>query len=196
MKRILTYSLPVLLVLGAPPQLPAQMDTVIRALVEGAARNRPPQNAPPTRQRQSSNRESTKRSSVRKFDGTWLATQNKTNPDGQQVTRAFTMIIKEGKATKTLDFTNASTPEKPFYNNVYELRRRWTYNSADCTEQGSSLTVQWSAGQLSDWTPKTIPTNLIESYGAPGAETSVYTLKGDELTRINDPNGVTYKRAK
>jgi hypothetical protein len=196
MKRILTYGLPVLLLLGAPAQIPAQMDSVIRAFVEGAARNRPPQNAPPTRQRQSSNRESTKRAALRKFDGTWLATQNKTNPDGQQLSRTFTMIIKEGKATKTLDFTNASTPEKPFYSNVYELRRRWTYNSSDCTEQGSSLTIQWSAGQLADWTPKTVPTTLIESYGTPGAETSVYTLKGDELTRINDPNGVTYKRAK
>lgn len=196
MKRILTYCLPVLLLLGTPSQLPAQMDSVIRAFVEGAARNRPAQTAPPNRQRQqSTNRESTKRA-VKKFDGTWLATQNKTNPDGEQVSRTFTMIVKDGKATKTLDFTNASTPEKPFYSNVYELRRRWTYNSAECTEQGSSLTILWSAGQLADWTPKTVPTTLIESYGTPGAETSVYTLKGDELTRVNDPNGVTYKRAK
>lgn len=37
---------------------------------------------------------------------------------------------------------------------------------------------------------------LVESYGAPGAETSVYVLKGDELTRINDPNAVVYRRAK
>jgi len=63
-------------------------------------------------------------------------------------------------------------------------------------EQGTSLTIQWSPGQLADWTPKAIPNAIIDSYGAPTAETSVYTLKGDELTRVNDPNGVVYRRAK
>jgi hypothetical protein len=28
------------------------------------------------------------------------------------------------------------------------------------------------------------------------AETAVYKLKGDELTRVNDPNGLIYRRAK
>ncbi|PZR76985.1 MAG: hypothetical protein DLM73_00810 [Chthoniobacterales bacterium] len=193
MKKILKYGLILLLLSGAPSNLPAQMDTIIRSLVEGAARNRPP---PQQQTRRTQPKETTTKRSVRKFDGTWLSTQTKTNPDGQQLSRTFTMVIKEGKATRTLDFTNASTPEKPFYSNVSELRRRWSFNSIDCTEQGSSLTIQWSAGQLSDFIPKTIPNNVIEGYGAPGAETSVYTLKGEELVRVNDPNGVSYKRAK
>jgi hypothetical protein len=112
------------------------------------------------------------------------------------ISRTFTMIIKDGKATKTLDTTNASSPEKPFYASIYELQRRWTYSSIDCTEQGTSLTIQWSPGQLADWAPKTIPNPVIEGFGTPIAETSVYKLKGDELTRINDPNGVIYHRAK
>ncbi len=112
------------------------------------------------------------------------------------ISRTFTMIIKDGKATKTLDTTNASSPDKPFYASIYELQRRWTYSSIDCIEQGTSLTVQWSPGQLADWAPKTIPNPVVEGFGSPMAETSVYKLKGDELTRINDPNGLVYRRAR
>jgi len=202
MKQTIKYLLPLFLLTAAAPPLPAQVDSIVRALVDHAAnqaRQAPQQQQPRRAQtpRQSTTRETTSRSSRRPFDGTWLATQSKVNPQGQQmISRTFTMIIKDGKATKTLDTTNASSPEKPFYASIYELQRRWTYSSIDCTEQGTSLTIQWSPGQLADWAPKTIPNPVIEGFGAPIAETSVYKLKGDELTRINDPNGVVYHRAK
>lgn len=202
MKQTIKYLLPLLLLTAAAPPLSAQVDSIVRALVDHAANQarQAPQQQQPRRtqtQRQSTTRETTSRSSKRPFDGTWLATQSKVNPQGQQMTsRTFTMIIKDGKATKTLDTTNASSPEKPFYASIYELQRRWTYSSIECTEQGTSLTVQWSPGQLADWAPKSIPNPVIEGFGAPMAETSVYKLKGDELTRINDPNGVVYHRAK
>ncbi len=106
------------------------------------------------------------------------------------------MIIKDGKATKTLDTTNVSTPEKPFYTSVFELQRRWTYNSLECTEQGASITIQWSPGQLSDWVPKTVPNSVVEGFGSPMAETAVYKVNGDQLTRINDPNALIYHKAK
>jgi hypothetical protein len=184
------------LLTAAAPPLAAQIDSVIRAFVDHAASQQrqpqSPRHTQTTRQPSSSSRQS-----KRPFDGTWLATQSKVNPEGQQtISRTFTMIIKEGKATKTLDTTNASSPDKPFYASIYELQRRWTYSSIDCTEQGTSLTVQWSPGLLADWTPKTIPNPVVEGFGTPIAETSVYKLKGDELTRINDPNGVVYRRAK
>jgi hypothetical protein len=201
MKHIIKYVVPVFLLTAAAPPLAAQIDSVIRAFVDHAASQS--RQAPPQQQRrtqttkQSSSRESSSRQSKRPFDGTWLATQSKTNPQSQQMlSRTFTMIIKEGKATKTLDTTNASSPDKPFYASIYELQRRWTYNSIDCTEQGTSVTIQWSPGQLADWAPKTIPNPVVEGFGAPMAETSVYKLKGDELTRINDPNGLVYHRAK
>ena len=196
MKHTIRYVLPLLLLTAAAPPLSAQMDSVIRALVDHAANQsrQAPQQQPRHTQ---APRQTTSRQAKRPFDGTWLATQSKVNPQGQQmISRTFTMIIKEGKATKTLDTTNASSPEKPFYASIYELQRRWTYSSIDCTEQGTSLTIQWSPGQLADWAPKTIPNPVIEGFGAPIAETSVYKLKGDELTRINDPNGVVYHRAK
>jgi hypothetical protein len=202
MKHTIKFVLPLFLLAAAAPPLTAQMDSVIRALVDHAAnqsRQAPQQQQPRHTQatRQSTSRESSSRQSKRPFDGTWLATQSKVNPQGQQmISRTFTMIIKDGKATKTLDTTNASSPEKPFYASIYELQRRWTYSSIDCTEQGTSLTIQWSPGQLADWAPKSIPNPVIEGFGAPIAETSVYKLKGDELTRINDPNGVIYHRAK
>jgi hypothetical protein len=196
MKHTIKYMLPLFLLAAAAPPLSAQMDSVIRALVDHAANQsrQAPQQQP---RRTQAPRQTTSRQAKRPFDGTWLATQSKVNPQGQQmISRTFTMIIKEGKATKTLDTTNASSPEKPFYASIYELQRRWTYSSIDCTEQGTSLTIQWSPGQLADWAPKTIPNPVIEGFGAPIAETSVYKLKGDELTRINDPNGVVYHRAK
>ena len=202
MKQTIKYVLPLFLLTAAASPLPAQMDSIVRALVDHAAnqsRQAPQQQQPrhTQTQRQSTSRDSSSHSSKRPFDGTWLATQSKVNPQGQQtLTRTFTMIIKEGKATKTLDTSNASSPEKPFYASIYELQRRWNYSSIECTEQGTSLTIQWTGGQLADWAPKSIPNPVIEGFGAPIAETSVYKLKGDELTRINDPNGVVYHRAK
>lgn len=196
MKTTIKYLLPLFLLAAAAPSLPAQIEGIVRGILDHAAsQNRP---APPQQPRRQTTRQyNTARQAKRPFDGTWLATQSKVNPQDQQmVSRTFTMIIKDGKATKTLDTTNASSPNKPFYASIYELQRRWTYSSVDCAEQGTSLTIQWSPGQLADWAPKSIPNPVIEGFGAPIAETSVYKLKGDELTRINDPNGVVYHRAK
>lgn len=171
----------------------AQIDTIVRAFVDQAARNRQQQQQPRRQQqRQQSNRQQKKL-----FDGTWLATQSKANPDSQQtLNRTFTMVIKDGKATKTLDTTNVSSPDKPFYTSVFELQRRWTYNSVACTEQGTNITIQWSPGQLSDWAPKTVPNTVVEGFGSPMAETAIYKVEGDQLTRINDPNGLVYHKAK
>jgi len=203
MKHMIRYLLPVFLVVAAAAPLPAQVDSVIRMFVDHAAQQSRQQQQQPQQRRTQTTRQaspkqsSTQQSSKRPFEGTWLATQSKTNPESQQmISRNFTMIIKDGKATKTLDTTNASAPDKPFYASVYELQRRWTYKSIDCTQQGTSLTIQWSPGQLADWAPKTIPNPVVEGFGAPMAETSVYKLNGDELTRINDPNGLVYRRAK
>jgi hypothetical protein len=202
MKQTIKYVLPFFLLAVAAPPLPAQIEGIVRGILDHAAnqsRQAPPQQQQPRRTQASrqTTTTNTARQAKRPFDGTWLATQSKVNPQGQQmVSRTFTLIIKDGKATKTLDTTNASSPDKPFYASIYELQRRWTYSSVDCVEQGTSLTIQWSPGQLADWAPKTIPNPVIEGFGAPIAETSVYKLTGDELARIHDPNGVVYHRAK
>jgi hypothetical protein len=195
MKRI-KYSLPIILLFVTALTLDAQIDSIVRAFVDQAARNqRQPQQQP--RRQQQSHQSNGPRQPKKLFDGTWLATQGKTNPTDQQtINRTFTLIIKDGKATKTLDAVNVSTPEKPFYTSIYELQRRWTYSSIECTEQGTSITIQWSPGQLSDWSPKTVPDSVVQGFGSPMAETSVYKVNGDQLTRINDPNGLIYQRAK
>ena len=196
MKQI-KYSLPLILLLASALTLSAQIDTIVRAFVDQAARNQRQPQPQPRRQQQTKQQSNASRQSKKLFDGTWLATQSKTNPTDQQtINRTFTLIIKDGKATKTLDAVNVSTPDKPFYTSIYELQRRWTYNSVECTEQGSSITIQWSPGQLSDWSPKTVPDSVIQGFGSPMAETSVYKVNGDELTRINDPNGLIYRKAK
>lgn len=184
------------LLLAGAFTLQAQIDTIVRAFVDQA--NRRQQQQPQQQRRQQPRQQSnTSRQPKKLFDGTWLATQSKTDPTNQQtLNRTFTLIIKDGKATKTLDAINLSSPEKPFYTSIHELQRRWTYNSIECTEQGTSITIQWSAGQLSDWMPKTVPNSVVEGFGSPMAETAVYKVNGDVLTRINDPNGMIYHRAK
>jgi hypothetical protein len=171
-----------------------QIDTIVRAFVDQAQRNSQRQQQP---RRQPQPRSNVQRHQKNLFEGTWLATQAKTNPDTQQtINRAFTMVIKDGKATKTLDTTNVSAPDKPFYTSVFELQRRWTYTSIAYTEDGTSITIQWSSGQLSDWAPKTVPNSIVEGFGSPMAETAVYKVNGDQLTRMNDPNGLIYHKAK
>lgn len=196
--KLTKYLLPAAFLLATTFTLQAQIDSVVRAFIDQASRNsqRQPQSQPRPKQ-QPKQQSNVPRQPKKLFDGTWLATQAKTNPDTQQtINRTFTLIIKDGKATKTLDTTNTSTPDKPFYSSIHELQRRWTYSSIDYTEQGTSITIQWSPGQLSDWSPKTIPNPVVEGFGSPMAETSVYKLNGDELTRINDPNGLVFRRAK
>ena len=196
MKRI-TYLFSMALVLVSGATLQAQIDSIVRAFVDQAARNSQRQQQPPQQQRRQQPQRNVQRQSKKLFDGTWLATQSKANPENEQtINRTFTLIIKDGKATKTLDATNISTPQKPFYTTISELQRRWTYTSIECLEQGATITIQWSPGHLADWSPKTVPNPVVESFGSPGPETSVYKLEGDQLTRINDPNGLVYRKAK
>ena len=198
MKRI-AFPLSVTFFLALAVTAQGQIDSIVRAFVDQASRQsqQSRQQTQPRRQQQPRQQSNGPRQPKKLFDGTWIATQSKTNPDSQQtINRNFTLIIKDGKATKTLDAVNVSSPEKPFYTSIYELQRRWTYNSIECTEQGTSITIQWSPGQLSDWAPKTIPNSVVEGFGSPMAETSVYKVNGDELTRINDPNGLIYRKAK
>ena len=188
------YLVAIVALLATALTVEAQIDTIVRAFVDQAARNRQQQPQP---RRQPQPRQQSNRQPKKLFDGTWLATQAKTNPENQQtINRTFTMIIKDGKASRTLETTNVSTPDKPFYTSVSELQRRWTYNSVAYTEQGTSITIQWSAGQLSDWAPKSVPNSVVEGFGSPMAETAVYKVEGDQLMRVNDPNGLVYRRAK
>jgi hypothetical protein len=189
------YLIAVAILLATAFTVEAQIDTIVRAFVDQASRNS--QRQQPQRKQPQPRQQSNTHLSKKLFDGTWLATQSKTNPDNQQtINRTFTMIIKDGKATKTLDTTNLSTWDRPFYTSIFELQGRWTYNSLECAEQGTSITIQWSPGQLSDWAPKTVPNSVIEGFGSPMAETAVYKVNGDQLTRINDPNALIYHKAK
>ena len=198
MKRI-AFPLSVTFFLALAITAQGQIDSIVRAFVDQASRQsqQSRQQTQPRRQQQPRQQSNVPRQAKKLFDGTWIATQSKTNPDSQQtINRNFTLIIKDGKATKTLDAVNVSSPEKPFYTSIYELQRRWTYNSIECTEQGTSITIQWSPGQLSDWSPKSVPDAVVQGFGSPMAETAVYKVNGDQLTRINDPNGLIYQRAK
>src|SRR3954471_20282947 len=135
-----TYLLATALLLTSAFTLEAQIDTIVRAFVDQASRNQQKPQQP--RQRQPKQQSNVQHQPKKLFDGTWVATQSKTNPDSQQtINRSFTLIIKDGKATRTLDAVNVSAPEKPFYTSIYELQRHWTYNSIACTEQGASITI-------------------------------------------------------
>src|ERR1041385_389010 len=112
MKQI-KYSLPVIVVFMMGITAQAQIDTIVRAFVDQAARNQQRQPQQQQRRQQPKQQSNVQHQPKKLFDGTWLATQSKMNPDSQQtLNRSFTLIIKDGKATKTLDAVNVSSPEK------------------------------------------------------------------------------------
>src|SRR3977135_1787155 len=124
------YLLPVAFRLAPSATSPAQTDSVARAFIDQASRNqqRQPQSQP-RRQQQPKQQSNVPHQSKKVFDGTWLATQAKTNPEKRQtIQRPFPIIIRPGKAPRTRAAPTTSTPDKPFYSSIYELQRRWTYN--------------------------------------------------------------------
>ncbi|HZE13136.1 MAG TPA: hypothetical protein VE086_05210, partial [Chthoniobacterales bacterium] len=94
MKQI-KHSLPAILVFVMAITANAQIDTIVRAFVDQASRNqqRQPQQQQPRRQQQPRQQSNVQHQPKKLFDGTWLATQSKTNPDNQQtLNRSFTLI--------------------------------------------------------------------------------------------------------
>jgi hypothetical protein len=111
----------------------------------------------------------------------------------------MTIVITNGKAAiKTIAGTYVPDPGKR-YKSIDKVQAWWVQKSNSLIAGGSSLTIQWSQGQLSDWAPRTLSKEEAQRFGwgaPPESGPAVYTLRGNELTRVNDPNPVSYRRVK
>jgi hypothetical protein len=145
----------------------------------------------------------TSHKSGRGFDGTWTGGSS-VKDTGASGTLKFTLVIKGKSAENTQDYTVTLAATQPSwtgnlepYNTVRSLYRKWSWSSTDLTVDGSNLRIRWPAARLVDWSPKTIPLNIIQSVSNQPAKVSVYTLKGDQLTRdFDSQGGITYNRAR
>ena len=137
-----------------------------------------------------------KESAARQFSGTWVANFSRDAANEREITYSYTIVIKESKAAiKNMDITIVSRSGAPLYGAEREMRAVWTCTSANVVPTAESLTIEWNAIQLSTWTPRSIPQEIVQNFSPPsGATISVYAIKGDELTRINPPEGVAYHR--
>ncbi len=130
------------------------------------------------------------------FDGTWIATFSKKAANEREINGSYTIIVKEGKvAVKNIDLTIVSRSDNPLYGSERELRAVWICSSANITPKAATLIVEWNEIQLSSWTPRSIPQEIVQNFSPPsGHMISVYAISGDELTRINPSEGVVYHR--
>lgn len=142
--------------------------------------------------------------STRGFDGTWSGSWSGTF-QGESVQKRATLVIRGGNTAEVTDeITSTLGPNQQVWGNLPEpynairtLTRKWKSVSSDLSVNGSNLRVRWPGGQLLDWSPKTIPYNVIEPISKYAPAISVYTLKGNQLTREFDSNGgVVYNRMK
>jgi hypothetical protein len=132
--------------------------------------------------------------------GLWIATNNQVIGGDKHMIGKYEIAIREGgTAIKTLYVINNGSFE--VFNDssgktlsYQEIERKWLCKSSWVRTAGGTITIDWSKGELIDWSPRTISRDDIQTYGSPNPETSVYQLTGDELRRVNDPNGLTYRR--
>jgi hypothetical protein len=140
----------------------------------------------------------------RGFDGTWAAIWSGTVKTVLCSRKIGMVISGRNNAECAEEFTSTLPPEQKVwggipepYNATRTLYRKWKCKSADLSLDGSNLRVRWPEGQLIDWNPKAIPYNVMQTISKYEPHISVYTLKGDQLTRDFDSNGgMIYNRVK
>jgi len=148
--------------------------------------------------------------SSHQFDGTWTGSGSFANVPERQLTGKYTLVISEGKrAVGIAEISVMPTPQSPWTDlpspqNLGPVSYKVTWRSREFKVSGSDLTIRWSAPEISDLAPKEMPQNvraqliktITEALTVKNA--SIYTLKGDELTREKDPSTVkvNYRRVR
>jgi hypothetical protein len=140
------------------------------------------------------------------FDGTWEGTLAEIKSGGTKRTK-FVLVIPNGARSASLEAMVTSTPTT-FWNDVpteyskSPFTFRYRSVSTDVKLDGSNLRVRWEPDQLVEWSPRVLPQATIEeakkqTVVAQGDRISVYTLRGDQLTReFDSKGGATYTRVK
>jgi hypothetical protein len=140
------------------------------------------------------------------FDGTWKGTRSESDSGGTRTTK-YVLVIRNSARSASVEQMVTGTPTTSWNDMPTEYSKsplifKWRSVSTDLKLDGSNLRVRWEPIQLVEWSPKGLPLATIEaakkqSAGAQGARISVYTLRGDQLTREFDSDGrTTYTRVK
>jgi hypothetical protein len=162
-----------------------------------------PAAAPKTPRSQSASAD-TSRDSLQKFDGTWKGRSSETDSKATKVTQNV-LVIQNSARRASLEQTITSTPtiawaEVPKEYSTATLTSRWRSASTDLKLDGSNLRIRWEPSQLIDWSPKAFSPAQLEQIKKTANQTvksSVYTLRGNQLTREFDTQGgAIYTRVK
>jgi hypothetical protein len=147
-------------------------------------------------------------SAAHRFDGTW---QNMAeyNGGGILMRGVFTLVITNGNkaqwaAEQTLTLTSAKTWDSSWflpapYDKVSPVSTKWTGESTDLRVEGSNLTVRWPGGRLADWTPKTIPAQLLEKskffeHFKSSGKVATFILDGARLISTDGKSSAIWQR--
>ena len=142
--------------------------------------------------------------SAQQFDGTWKGPYSQTY-SGESLASQNVLVIEAGARRASLEVTLTRTStdhwkDVPTEYSTTPLTFRWRFVSRDLKLDGSNLRIRWEAPQLIDWSPKAFSPAQIEEIkktAAKNKKISIYTLRGNQLTReFDSQGGATYTRVK
>lgn len=187
----------VALLLGTAHRLPALIQEGSPTPTE--ATNKP--KSAPTKHKASNSSDS---SPVRRFEGTWRSTGSSKNQYGTTVSRTMVIVIKNSTADLTIEQTSTLASGKKWndfpapYNSISPIYRKLYRKSAEVKTEGSNLRIRWQDAKVVDWSPRTIPLNLI----AKGVDKPIHEilciLSGQQLivTAAGSGHSATYTRVR
>jgi hypothetical protein len=138
-----------------------------------------------------------------KFAGAWKGDSTSSTAQVSE-TNQNVLIIQNGVNKASMDTTRTVTPLTPWndlpaeYSNT-PIVWKWRWFSTDLKLDGSNLRIRWAPPQLIDWSPKVFSSTQIDAIKKASnlSRMSVYTLRGDQLTReFDSQGGITYSRLK
>jgi hypothetical protein len=144
----------------------------------------------------------TQPTAANKFVGTWTAMVTTSN-DYCTVSTQLIMVIQEKSASVT-QITTETLAEGGYWNNLPEeyntvssFNFKCAWSSTDLSIEGANLRIRWPAGQTLDWNPKTMPFSAIQALAVAPPGASVFTLRGDQLTReLDKPGSPSFQRVR
>lgn len=142
-------------------------------------------------------------SGTEKFVGTWQGNASQRNDKVSFVFENIMTIQNRGKSA-SLELTQTGTPlthwtDMPEGYTTSPIITKWRTDSNDLTLDGSNLRIRWAPWKLVDWSPKVFSSAQIDTLknAANLRQMSVYTLRGNQLTReFDSQGGVVYNRIK
>lgn len=194
LRRTFCFSLVATLLLITAHRLPAPISEEKTPPPEAPSK---PDSAPAKHR----SRNSPDSSPIKRFEGTWRTTKSLKNKSGT-LNRTVIVIIKDSTVHLTGEVTSILIPGKKWndlpapYNSMSPIDRKWSSTATGIRMDGSNLRVQWPTIGLTDWSPKTIPLNLVQGK-VTQPSTSIYILSGEQLIVTSGTGGsATYTRVR